>query len=404
MEPPTLLFLAGRSRISQNSKTVAQETGFLVRAIQESLGSIRDIILDSSQQAYLQNYKKHDILLRFATADSYFLAGLPRFIIETLGISLIVLFIASSLVLDPLNTVKLLPTVGAFALGSQRLLPCLQQIYSSWSQITSSRSQIQYILNYISENVPQPSVQATVGKYEHKDSIVLESVSFAYSDGIPVFTDLNITIKKGEIFGIVGPTGCGKSTFIDIISGLLRPTAGRILIDGTDLHHPENKDFLKSWMTSLAHVPQEIYLVDSTIADNIALSPTNLNFSFDERIEKAAGIAQLKSFIDSSPNGYLTKVGERGVMLSGGQRQRIGIARAVFRDSKVLILDEATSALDNQTQHLVMSALANKMSSRTIVMISHRKSTLNFCSEVLDLGDFCAKSANVVFKHVQEPC
>jgi ATP-binding cassette subfamily B protein len=199
-----------------------------------------------------------------------------------------------------------------------------------------------------------------------------------------VLQGIDLEIRRGGRIGIIGSTGSGKSTTLDLLMGLLLPSAGRILVDGEDLHDPEHPERLSAWRASIAHVPQSIYLADSSIAENIAFG-----LPIDQidmlKVRLAAEQAQLSGFIESSPSGYSSFVGERGIRLSGGQRQRIGIARALYKRCQVLVFDEATSALDNQTEVDVMEAIEGLSKDLTIVMIAHRLSTVQRCDRVIRL-------------------
>jgi ATP-binding cassette subfamily B protein len=214
------------------------------------------------------------------------------------------------------------------------------------------------------------------------NSIELKNLSFRYSDESPwVLKDLNLIIPKGSVIGVIGSTGCGKSTLLDIIMSLLSSTSGELLIDNMVINNTNKK----SWQTHISSVPQDIYLSDGTIEENIAfgLPREEINQS---RVKIAAQQAQISDLVDSWDDGYQTIVGERGTRLSGGQRQRIGLARAFYRQSDVLILDEATSALDNDTESAVMDAINNFDHNITVIIIAHRLTTLKNCDMILSLG------------------
>jgi ATP-binding cassette subfamily B protein len=202
---------------------------------------------------------------------------------------------------------------------------------------------------------------------------------------------VDLEIRRGERIGLIGSTGSGKSTLVDLIMGLLEPTAGRILVDGVNLYDPLQPERLAAWRAAIAHVPQSIYLADSSIAENIAFGiPKEL--INHEHVRQAAQQAQIAGFIDGSPQGYATFVGERGIRLSGGQRQRIGIARALYKRAKLLVLDEATAALDNATEQAVMEAVKGLSRDLTIVMIAHRLSTVSSCDRVIRLQQGCIEA------------
>jgi ATP-binding cassette subfamily B protein len=213
----------------------------------------------------------------------------------------------------------------------------------------------------------------------------LETVGFRYAQDLPeVLSQLTLEIRPGERIGVIGSTGSGKSTLVDLMMGLLEPTSGKILVDDKDIYDRNHPEHLNAWRASIAHVPQAIYLADSSIAENIAFGvhPQGIDM---ERVRRAARQAQIASFIEASDQGYKSLVGERGIRLSGGQRQRIGIARALYKQANVLVFDEATSALDNGTERAVMQAIEGLSRNLTLVMIAHRLSTLSNCDRVIEL-------------------
>jgi ATP-binding cassette subfamily B protein len=216
----------------------------------------------------------------------------------------------------------------------------------------------------------------------YRNRIELTDVSFRYGTKAPwILSNISLTIEKGSRVGLIGATGTGKSTLVDVIMGLLQPNAGTITVDGK----PITSKNLRQWQGCIAHVPQSIFLADSTIEDNIAFgqSPTTIDRS---RVRLAAEQAQIHEVIQSLPQGYQTLVGERGVRLSGGQRQRIGIARALYKRAQIIVFDEATSALDEKTESSVISAIEKLHPDLTILMIAHRISTLKNCSKIIELG------------------
>ena len=234
-------------------------------------------------------------------------------------------------------------------------------------------------------NQPLPPQFDRVKAMEVSEAIQFDSVSYRYSSNLPdVLPKLDLSIRIGERIGIIGSTGSGKSTMVDILMGLLTPTSGKLLVDGKDIHDTAYPERLHSWRAAIAHVPQSIYLADSSVLENIAFGvPSNL-IDFD-RVRKAADQAQISNFIESSTDGYQTVVGERGIRLSGGQRQRIGIARALYKRAQVLVLDEATSALDVNTESELMRAVEKLSKRLTIVMVAHRLSTIGYCDRVFRL-------------------
>jgi ATP-binding cassette subfamily B protein len=226
-----------------------------------------------------------------------------------------------------------------------------------------------------------------------KQGIHFEAVHFAYGLELPeVLRGIELQICRGERIGIIGSTGSGKSTTLDLLMGLLEPTAGQILVDGQDLHDPEHPERLMAWRSTIAHVPQTIYMADSSIAENIAFGLPSHQIDM-ARVREAAVQAQIAGFIESSPEGYDSFVGERGIRLSGGQRQRIGIARALYKQAQVLVFDEATSALDTATEQALMESIEGLSKKLTILMIAHRLSSVERCDRILVLKQGCIEKS-----------
>jgi ATP-binding cassette subfamily B protein len=274
-----------------------------------------------------------------------------------------------------------LPVLGALALGAQRLLPALQQVYSAWATIAGSHASFEDTLDLLDQPLPRDVAAPRPAPLPFRREISFDRVCFRYAvDGPWVLDHLNVVIPKGTRVGLVGGTGSGKSTTLDLLMGLLQPTEGLISIDGVVL----SGSAVRTWQACIAHVPQSIFLADTTLLENIAFG-TPPDAIDRERVRLAAQRAQICDFIDSMPHGFNSLVGERGVRLSGGQRQRIGIARALYKEASVLILDEATSALDNSTERLVMDAIDGLSRDLTILMIAHRLSTVRRCDTILEL-------------------
>jgi ATP-binding cassette subfamily B protein len=292
------------------------------------------------------------------------------------------------LVQQPGGLVAALPVLGSLALGAQRLLPAVQQAYASATSVRACTSDLEATLGLLDQSAPAVDPPAVVPA-AFRDCLALDTVSFRYQPDLPlVLRDVSLVIQRGERVALVGPTGSGKSTLSDILMGLLPPTSGRLLIDGRQVA-PE------AWQANIAHVPQSIFLADTSIAENIALGiPAH---EVDQaRLEAAAAQAQIADFIESLPKGYATNVGERGVRLSGGQRQRIGIARALYKQAPVLVFDEATSALDDATERALMETLDGLSRDLTIIMIAHRLSTTAYCDRVITVSTGLLAEAAVI--------
>jgi ABC-type bacteriocin/lantibiotic exporter with double-glycine peptidase domain len=289
------------------------------------------------------------------------------------------------LVLRRGESVSVIPLLGSLALGAQRLLPALQQIYGGWSALKGYNASLQSVLEIL--NQPLPPHFSVAEPLLLQQGIRFEGVHFCYGIQQPdVLNGLDLEICLGERVGLIGSTGSGKSTTVDLLMGLLVPTAGRLLVDGVDLHDPKHPGRLVAWHRAIAHVPQSIYMADSSIAENIAFGVPCQHINM-ARVKQAAELAQIHSFIENSPQGYESFVGERGIRLSGGQRQRIGIARALYKHAQVIVFDEATSALDGETESSVIDSLGALSDSLTVVIVAHRLSTLAHCNRVFKLGN-----------------
>jgi ABC-type multidrug transport system fused ATPase/permease subunit len=355
----------------------------LIQALQEGLSAIREVLLDGSQAFFASTYCQADLPLRRVQADASFLSTYPRLVLEPVGMALIALM--GLLLVRQQGVGKALPLLGALALGAQRLLPLVQKVYEGWAQSRNAKGSLANVLSLMAQPVPRIGAEVRAQPMPLKQGIRFEAVHFAYGAQLPeVLRGIDLEIRRGERIGIIGSTGSGKSTTLDLLMGLLLPTAGLILVDGEHLHDPDHPERLSAWRSAIAHVPQSIYLADSSIAENIAFGLPRDQIDM-ARVRDAAEQAQISGFIESSYQGYDSFVGERGIRLSGGQRQRIGIARALYKKAQILVLDEATSALDTATEQSVMEAIEELSNELTIVMIAHRLSTVERCDRVIKL-------------------
>jgi ABC-type multidrug transport system fused ATPase/permease subunit len=381
-----LVAATSRRQLQQNSERIAAVAKQRVQALQEGLGAIRDVLLDGSQATYLELYRRADRPQRQLERKNAFLSTFPRYALEALGLVAIAV-LGGLLVLQRGSGVAVIPLLGALALGAQRLLPALQQIYGGWANLNSWSASLVVVIELLEQ--PLPHQQAVTAPLVLQQSLRLQAVSFHYAPELPeVLEGLDLEIRRGERIGLIGNTGSGKSTLVDLLMGLLVPSSGRLLVDGLDLHDPAHAERLAGWRAAVAHVPQSIYLADSSIAENIAFGVPRQAIDM-ARVKQAAEQAQIAGFIESSPEGYASFVGERGIRLSGGQRQRIGIARALYKQAGVIVLDEATSALDASTEEAVMEAVEGLSRDLTMVMIAHRLSTVQRCDRLIRLENGC---------------
>jgi ABC-type bacteriocin/lantibiotic exporter with double-glycine peptidase domain len=378
--------------IAKNSLVISLQHGAVNKTVQEGLGGIRDTLLDGTQALYADSYRKAFAPLQSAQANVNIVSASPRFGVEAFGMVLIALlayaFVNRTAAPEELSNI--IPVLGALGVGAQRLLPVIQQIYSSYIGIKGNRGSTDDALEILEK--PVPELAATETKAIALEArINLTDLGFRYSTESPwVLRNLSLQIPRGSRIGLVGVTGSGKSTLIDVITGLLEPSEGKMYVDNVEI----NTSNSRFWQQNIAHVPQNIFLSDSSIAENIAFGTPRNQINMD-RVREAAKSAQISETVDSFEYGYETLVGERGLRLSGGQRQRIGLARALYKQKSVIILDEATSALDTNTEDAVMKAIESLGRDKTIVIIAHRLSTLRKCDQIIEIESGSIKSVSI---------
>ena len=359
---------------------VSRQSSAVIKALQEGLGGIRDILLDGSQETFCKIFQKADFALRKAQSNNLIMAQSPRFLMESFGI-VIIAAISIFIVTERGDIAEAIPVLGALAMGAQRLLPLMQLIYASWSLIQGSYRSIEDTLDLLDQPLPK-YIDKHKGSLVFKKSLRLDAISFGYLKKELILKNISMEIVKGSRVGFIGLTGSGKSTLLDVVMGFLLPQSGRLLVDNKVINDRNRR----AWQSHVAHVPQSIFLSDASIAENIAFGVATQDIDY-ELVAEAASCAQLGDFINQLPDGYKTSVGERGVRLSGGQRQRIGIARALYKQPDVLIFDEATSALDSKTEKLVMNTIQQLSNEITVLIIAHRLSTLKVCNKIVELSE-----------------
>ncbi len=369
-----------RRRLRDSGERISREQSAVLKALQEGIGGIRDVLLDGTQPVYYEIFRHADRSLRRALGTIIFVSNSPRFLMEALGMVLIAC-LAFAITRTAGGVAAALPVLGAIAFGAQRLLPVLQQAYGSWATILGSQASLAVTLDLLEQPVDDAAMTLPPPPLAFQQEVRFDSIRFRYANEGPwVLDDFNLTISKGSRVGFVGTTGSGKSTALDLLMGLLTPTDGRVLVDDVPITGPR----IRAWQRVIAHVPQHVFLADTSVAENIAFGSSRADIDV-ERVRQAARQAQIAEFIEGRPEGYDAVVGERGIRLSGGQRQRIGIARALYKRASVLIFDEATSALDNVTEQLVMKAIDELNRDLTIVLIAHRLSTVRHCDLIVEL-------------------
>lgn len=368
--------------LGNNSQIINNASNTRVQAVQEGLGGIRDVLLDHTQPLLAHRFNQIDWSLRQAQARNQLITPSPRFAVEAIGMVLIAM-LGYTMTASSGGLAAAIPTLGALALGTQRLMPLLQQIYQGWAQVAGHRQELHDVVELLQQPIALET-QKSVEPLTFEREIRLEHVSFRYQSHLPmVLEGLDLCIPKGARIGFIGITGSGKSTVMDIIMGLLCPSQGQINVDDT----PIISTARLAWQCNIAHVPQAIFLADASFAENIACGVPIKQIDM-VRVKQAARQAQIADFIETNPQGYHSLVGERGVRLSGGQRQRIGIARSLYKQATVLVFDEATSALDNETESAVIHAIENMGRDITVLMIAHHLTSLRGCDCIyrLDKG------------------
>jgi ABC-type multidrug transport system fused ATPase/permease subunit len=375
-----------RREVDENLRTHA--TGFYLEAHQ-MLGGIKPVKVHRAEEHFLARFAGHSAVLAKMGARVAILNS-ARYLVEPLafaGLVVAVLLLAAK----GRDFSDILPNLGVMALAGYRLLPSLQLLYSQLTQVSSMRHAVDEVYDEFVEAETDGSVSPAISSdalararpFRWNDSITLREISFRYPGASrPVLDEFSLIIAKNTSLGVIGPTGSGKSTFVDLLLGLYQPTAGEILIDD----EPLTPALVPAWQASIGYVPQDIFLIDDTIARNIAFGLPDTEID-PARLREACLTAQLLEFIEIElPAGFDTMVGERGVRLSGGQRQRVGLARALYHRPSLLILDEATSALDVATEARLLEALRSLAGKLTMVVAAHRLSTIAGCDKVVDLS------------------
>lgn len=348
------------------------------KVLQESSGGIRDILLDQTQPIFESKFNGLDRDFNRTLVWGQMVTLMPRIFVEGALIVLIAL-LAFWFQRQPGGLVAALPALGALAIGAQRLLPLVQQVYAGYGGYVLAIGNIDDVLDLLDSPMDETVVEtAGLEPLPFTSTVECRDLDFSYNGTRKALAGVNVTIRAGQRVGIIGKTGSGKSTLSDLLMGLLSPSSGGLFVDGVKL----DETTIARWKLQIAHVPQFIFLSDDSIAANVAFGIPDVDHAKVADCVRQAGLAD---WLETLPDGLNTFVGERGVRLSGGQRQRIGIARALYKDARFLILDEATSSLDTETEQLVMEAVESLSHDLTIVIIAHRLSTVSTCDQIIRL-------------------
>ena len=380
------IIIFGRKIVRTSSKVINKQQNNIIEILQNGLGALRDIILDKSQYFYIQTFQKAVLEKAKRQTIVDFIQNSPRYIFEAMGIVLFVglLIYSSETSKSSEEFSSILPTLAALAIGSQRILPLLNQLYSNFITLKGNLYQVAEVVDSLNQNLIKEKKEKLIikKKIDLKNLISFNNVSFSYDKKNFILKDISFQIKKGSRVGIIGKTGEGKSTFLDLLMGLLPPENGTIYIDDVELTQDTNA----SWQSKISHVPQKIFLSNLSFLENIAFG-IDINKIDRNRVELVSKKSQIHEFIMKLDNKYLESVGERGIRLSGGQIQRIALARALYKNTEIIIFDEATNSLDVDTEKLIMKELYDLDKNLTVIMVAHRLNTLKDCDIIFEVKD-----------------
>jgi len=403
-----LLYKAVRMKLSGHGNAVSRMQQQRFKLMNEGFGGIKDTLLLGRQEDFNRRFEHDSLVYGRAHGATKALAFMPRYAMELVAFAAVIMLILYLLAANEGNLTDTIPLLSVYALAGFKMLPALQQIYTSAAMLRGNVAALHSIEDDLEASRDEDlSIDPDRRKLVPQHSVALQEVVFHYPDKRePALDGLSITLPVNRVIGLVGASGSGKSTAIDVLLGLVRADRGGLFIDGQPLAEGD----VRAWQNSLGFVPQSIFLADASIRENIAFGIPSDQID-DERVWQAARMAHMAELLEELPDGLNSRVGERGIQLSGGQRQRIGIARALYDDAAVLVLDEATSALDGITEKLVMDAIHDFAGKKTIIMIAHRLSTVKECDtiylldsgRVLDSGTYDELAArNITFQRMLE--
>ena len=383
-----LVFIVARRILARIGDVILQSNNARFKSVHEVMSSIKDVKILGVERPFIKRFCEPTHKMAVVQSTGAVISEAPRYFLEALALGGMLVLILYLLLSRSGTLVDVLPTLGIFAFAGLRLFPALQAIYRELGKLKISKPAVDELYADMMETRARTTAPWSARPDGHgsqrglplNDRIELDGISYAYPEANrTALRSLGLEIPARRTLGIVGGTGAGKTTLVDVMLGLLSPEEGSLRVDGV----PVTADNVRAWQNNIGYVPQQISLIDDSVAANVAfgIPPEEIDMA---AVERAARVAELHGFVVSElPDGYQTKVGDRGVRLSGGQRQRIGIARALYHDPDVLILDEATSALDNLTEKAVMEAVHNLGRAKTIIMIAHRLTTVQSCDTII---------------------
>ena len=377
-----LINISTRKPLLRNGKLIAQKSQEQVKIIRESLGSIKEIIINNKFNFFDNKYSVVDLPFRMSKAYNSFLIQSPRYILEP--ISIIIVFGSILIFKDSIGISNLLGVLGILVYGIQKISFSVQKIYRQIAGFNSYKASFDVILNLLGQTFykTQSYKNQKIKKIDFK-YLKFKDISFQYpytSLEDKIFSKINFSIYSGEKVGIIGPSGSGKTTLINLIMGLYDPSSGSITINDQEI-----KSQLNEWQNIISYIPQEPYLLDGNIIENVAFGehPSKIDF---KKVKNCLEKVQLKNFIDKNGSRTFKNLGDKGISLSGGQKQRVGIARALYKKSKIIILDEPTSSLDKKTELILNKLIFNLSNKITIIFISHKTDNLVNCDKIIDIN------------------
>lgn len=405
-----LLYKLVRKQLQVNGDNLSVISTERFRLMNEGFGGIKDVLLLNRHHDFVERFQASGKEFAYARGTNNAISQVPRYFMELIAFGTMIGLVLLLIKIHQGDLGAVLPILAVYALAAFKLLPALQQIYSSITQIKGNASAFEAIKEDLIQSLDNKPAMFDENINEHlsfKKNITLNNIDFTYPGKSNLaINSLDMVIPVNSVIGLVGSSGSGKSTTIDLLLGLLAPDVGEIYIDNTCMT-AMNK---RAWQNTIGFVPQSIFLSEGTIAENVAFGLAKKDINL-EQVKKALQLANMMELVQDLPNGVNTKVGERGVQLSGGQRQRIGIARALYNEADVLVFDEATSALDGITERIIMESIHNLSGKKTIIMIAHRLKTVQKCDIIymMDKGKVIAQGSyqeliknNIMFKEMAE--
>jgi ABC-type multidrug transport system fused ATPase/permease subunit len=380
--PTALIYGLTKRRLAESGRVAERSMASMIQWGEQALNGIKETLIMDRAPFFIDRHGDHARQFAASQRSVMFFFTIPRLAIDTLAVGAIVV-IALFFVVRGQDTRSLVPVLGMFAVAAMRLMPSASRIASGLTGLRFHYAATEVLYHELQEiqasgNARRSGAPAEAARPLLFDrSLVLEHVSYRYpSMPRPAIDDVSLEIPKGHWIGLIGPTGAGKTTLIDLILGLFAPTSGRILVDGCDL-----QDDIAGWQRNIGYIPQDIYLMDDTVRRNVGFGLPDQKID-DERVWKALRAAQIDTLVRSLPGELDAMIGERGDRLSGGERQRLGIARALYRDPQILVVDEGTAHLDNETEAAIAHTLAKLKGEKTIIVVSHRLALVRSCDRI----------------------